>query len=77
MWGHVMIQVGHAAYQSICICEGNTLEPSPVLYLCSIKSNRKQTNLTSYDPERPEEEVLGSIPTAYLEWLNIGISGDK
>ena len=78
MWGHVSSQVGHIAYQLMRLCERNTMGPSPALYLYSIKSKRQKTNVTSYDLEWPEGEVIGSkLHMGHREGPNVWISWDK
>ena len=36
--GHVIIEIGHVAYQSMRLDETNTMKPFPTFYLCSSKS---------------------------------------
>ena len=43
--GHVVAQIDYAAYQSMQFGEANTLGPSTVFYLYSVKSYRHKNNI--------------------------------
>ena len=69
--GHVVTLIGHVAYQSMRLGERNSLGPTPLLYLYSIKSDRQKTHLTSYDSELPGGEAMGSKPNmGHREWTD-------
>ena len=63
--GHVVTQVYHVAYQSMRLDERNTLGPTALLYLYSIKSYRQKMRLTSNDLKRPEGEVI--VPNLHMD----------
>ena len=71
MWGHLSSQVGHIAYQSMHLCERNTLGPSLALYLYSIKNKRQKMNVTSHDLKG--EVVWSKLHMGHQEGPNLGV----
>ena len=55
-----MPQLVQVEYQSMRLGKRNTLGPTTLFYLYSIKRRGQSTNLTSYDLEWTEGEVIGS-----------------
>ena len=62
--GHVIIELGHVAYQSMRLDETNTRKPFPTFYLCSIKSYwQKKLFVASNDLWWPFKRLLAKKRT--------------
>ena len=69
-----MTQIGHAEYQSMRFGDRNTMEPTPLLYLYSIKSSGQKTHLASMNSNDPKER---SWDQTYILVIESGLAWDN